>query len=252
MRTFDRVQWAMTIGSLVVITSGIALFPRVQESLADDGRPKPIGVRPTAEHVRDAIAASPDDAVPDTRAENRTSVRSKSGACCFAGSTIEDPHALGGFADSKNDPKPVEPGAKGKGLFLLAQPEVVVTCEESAWMRLVLVNRTDDLLRFSASDSRLAIVQEAKDEDGAWRPIEFVPSSWCGNSGHSVFLEPDHFWEFPVPRYEGERATKIRFAFDLGGGLVLTSNEFDGSVNPGQFGERRENEPGNLMDPTDG
>jgi hypothetical protein len=115
-------------------------------------------------------------------------------------------------------------------------------------MRVTLVNQTRDLLAFPASDSRLAIVQEAQDSAGTWKPIEYLPSSWCGNSHHRVFLAPNHFWTFPAPRYQGTILTKLRFAMVLADGSQLHSNVFDGSVNPEQFTVKQGHAATNVMD----
>jgi len=77
-----------------------------------------------------------------------------------------------------------------------------------------LVNTTKEQVTFSASDSRLYIVQEALDRDSKWKPIEYLPSSWCGNSYHHVFLGANEYWEFAAARYTGEFKTRLRFRLD--------------------------------------
>lgn len=119
-------------------------------------------------------------------------------------------------------------------------------------MRLLLVNGTDAEVGFAASDSRLSIIQEAKDSDGNWKAIEFLPSSWCGNSYHRVFLPAKHYWEFSAPLYTGKMRTKLRFALPISDTVTIYSNEFEGSVNSGQFGSRKEGYTSRgLMDPYD-
>ena len=160
---------------------------------------------------------------------------------CHAGSRIRDRRALGGFWGSRNFPKRINDLVKNPKpmLYLLALPD-----QESVFSgrytggTLFLVNGTNKTSRFSATDSRIGIVQEAKDKDGCWKPIEHLPSSWCGNSYHSVFLEPKDCWVFSTPRYEGSIKTALRFTLPLSGGKVIHSNEFEGSVNPGQFARR--------------
>ena len=124
-----------------------------------------------------------------------------------------------------------------------------MTFAKEPGMRVVLVNQTPDLLTFRASDSHLPIIQEAQDADGAWKPVEYLPSSWCGNSYHRVFLKPAHFWAFAAPRYKGTLKTKLRFSMKLGDGSQLYSNVFEGSVNPKQFTEKRGHQATNIMDP---
>jgi hypothetical protein len=154
---------------------------------------------------------------------------------CLAGSRV-DPKALGGFGGSENWPQEAtytHKGVQGR-LTLLALPERFVPfAEKYDGFRLLLINRTGKETAFQASDSLLSIVQEAKDPMGKWRPVEYIPSSWCGNSYHRVFLPNDRYWEFAAPRYSGPYRTKLRFV--LKGEPDLVSNEFEGSVDPAQF-----------------
>jgi hypothetical protein len=155
---------------------------------------------------------------------------------CFAGGR-GDKRDLGGFAPSNNHPKKLSQqvghvGGRDGQLELLALPESIVPiAEKYRGMRLLLVNRTPAEVGFYAADSRINLLQEAQDSEGNWKPIEYIPRSWCGNSYHHVFLPSDHFWEFIVPFYSGSMKTKMRFV--LNGKLY--SNEFEGSINPGQF-----------------
>jgi hypothetical protein len=161
---------------------------------------------------------------------------------CHAGSRIRDRRALGGFRASRNFPKRINDLVKDSKptLYLLALPdEETVFSQRYKGGTLLLVNGTNKASRFSATDSRIGIVQEAKDKDGCWKPIEHLPSSWCGNSYHGVFLEPKDCWVFSTPRYEGSIKTTLRFTLPLSVGKVIHSNEFEGSVNPGQFARRK-------------
>lgn len=104
---------------------------------------------------------------------------------CRAGSPIEDPQALGGFASSENNPRPMPSvlpaggAASEEGWYLVALPDdITVFAKDHRGMRLLLVNPTKETIPFDASDSRLSIVQEAKDERGEWQEIEYLPSSW--------------------------------------------------------------------------
>jgi len=109
------------------------------------------------------------------------------------------------------------------------------------------VNRTGGKFTFDSCDSRIPIVQEARDGSGKWRAIEDLPKSWCGNSYYGVTLPAKQFWEFTAPAYTGTFKTKLRFV--LQGEKPIYSNAFDGSVNPGQFTEKQDHEATNLMEP---
>lgn len=204
-----------------------------ESPVPSDGRPSP-----------DATAATPD-------AKNTVNVKFMVRGYCYAGSTIKDEEALGGFGRSRNMPKKIATdAAKSAGkCYLLAQPKVVTNIGKDKGMRLLLVNGTRDTVAFNACDSRLSIVQEAKDKSGKWKPIEYLPSSWCGNSYHRVMLAAGEFWEFSAPRYDGTMTTQLRFRLTEDGKTLLVSNEFDGKINPAQFSVKQPYNPENLMDP---
>src|SRR5262245_38375971 len=153
-------------------------------------------------------------------------------SCYPAGSKIEDKAAFGGFGPSDNFPRPRgdEPlGEEGK--------VALVASTDGEGLRLRLVNRTEQVVAFDACNSCLFLVQEAQTSTGEWRPVEKVPTSWCGNSYHRVFLEPDEYWEVAAPRSRGSLKTKLRFRLEATehGAAPLYSNEFEGSVNLRQF-----------------
>jgi hypothetical protein len=118
-----------------------------------------------------------------------------------------------------------------------------------------VINGADDTLFFSAQDSRLYMVVEAKDKSGEWKPIEYLPSSWCGNSYHTLFLPKDKYWKFKTPVFTGKIKTSLRirlsYGHDAASGKkeIVYSNEISGSVNAGQFSKKKEYKPGGLMDP---
>jgi hypothetical protein len=195
---------------------------------------------------------APDDMTVTAGADNTVNVKFMLRGYCHAGSTIKDDQALGGFGRSDNMPKKIwfDKQKSSSCCYLLAQPEVVTEFGGGKGMRLVLANATRNAIAFNACDSRLYIIQEAKDESGNWRPIEYLPSSWCGNSYHRVILGPGEFWSFPSPRYEGSFPTILRFHLvEQGGRSIAVSNEFEGSINPEQFSVRQPYNPGNIMDP---
>ncbi len=122
-------------------------------------------------------------------------------------------------------------------------------------MKLYVANASQDTFYFSAQDSRLYLNIQALDKSGEWKDIEYLPSSWCGNSYHSLFIPPNHSWDFVVPKYEGEFKTKLRAKLrykskrDQKESEILYSNEFKGSINPGQFWRKEPYYSSGLMDP---
>lgn len=154
----------------------------------------------------------------------------------IAGSSTPDPDAPGGFGSSNNYPR------RAKGLdftqdriSLVAEIGEGITYGEYHGIRLLLANTTGAEVWFSATDSRLNIIQEAIDTDGNWKPIETLPASWCGNSFHRVRLGAGEYWQLAAPRYFGSFATKLRFKLEIDRNTSVYSNEFEGSVNRRQF-----------------
>lgn len=181
---------------------------------------------------------SPDGHSLTKDAKNTTALQQKAAAHCAAGMRGNDPRDLGGFGSSNNLPMRItqDYATKTGACYLLAEPDVVISVQNTRHMRLTLVNATDKTLAFAASDGRLNIIQQAQDAGGNWKPIEYLPPSFCGNSYHHLHLSADAFWSFPVPRYDGPTATKLRFVLiDGQGQVLLASNEFDGSIDPKQF-----------------
>ena len=168
-----------------------------------------------------------------------------------AASPVRDSEALGGFWRSDNLPRVIDFDVPSESVILLALPDETTLYNSSySGFRVVLANATKDQLILNAADSRLRIVREALDSEGKWKPIEYLPSSWCGNSYHRVFLPPGQYWSFTAPTYSGSLPTMMRFVlYPSGDAEPLYSNEFPGSVNPEQFSVRRGHSPKSIMDP---
>ena len=121
--------------------------------------------------------------------------------------------------------------------------------------QLFISNATADTIKFNAQDSRLYMKLQAQNENGEWKDIEYLPNSWCGNSYHKIELEPKAFWSFTIPNYHGENQTKIRAELKYIDKLtpkkdkIIYSNIISGGINPGQFWNKRQYNPGGLMDP---
>jgi len=155
-----------------------------------------------------------------------------------AGSRIKDADALGGFGPCDNYPKDLagkDWGAKAMVSIIAFHDEPVAYFKHRGFA-LRVVNRTPEVVPFTACDSALSIVREAQDAGGVWREIESLPETSCGNSFHRVFLGPGQYWEFPARVYSGPMKTKLRFRLERGNGQpAIYSNEFDGQVTAAQF-----------------
>lgn len=171
-------------------------------------------------------------------------------------SAVEDDKAFGGFGRSGGLPRPITDvidAARvrpGEVQLIVRGDEPAPSPGRHSGLTAYLVNATDGEVWFMASDSRLSVVQEALDGSGAWRPVEWLPQSWCGNSYHRVRLGPSEAWRVTIPRYKGSIKTKLRLRLSRGAdGASIISNTFDGSVNPEQFNRPRHHRSRGLMDP---
>lgn len=178
---------------------------------------------------------------------------------------IPDTHRGGGWYIDDNYPQKISDNLNvpRKQLSLRVDTNRRGTMYEAYHSYAVYVlNDLDSTISFEAQDSRLYMKVQAKDEQGNWRDIEYLPSSWCGNSYHSIELPSAHYWRLETPVYEGGFKTKLRIALEFikseiredeytyakEKGIVY-SNEYNGSVNLAQFWRKTAYHPGGIMDP---
>ncbi len=123
-----------------------------------------------------------------------------------------------------------------------------------------VANMSTDTLFFEAQDSRLNMAMQAIDSTGQWRNIESLPSSWCGNSYHTLALDPNHFWTFSTPQYKGVFNTRFRLSLEYlshpnkskkEDTLRIYSNEWTGSINPSQFWRKKGYSASGIMEAYD-
>jgi hypothetical protein len=149
---------------------------------------------------------------------------------------------FGGNGTSDNMPRPL---SELKGAPPLDCLRVLALVEQDRTFddrydgfRVIVANTCPDDVVFEAQDSRLEIVHEALDAAGKWRPIEYLPRSWCGNSYHQLTLAAGSFWEFVAPRYDGDLKTKLRIRVAVGESgdqHDVYSNEFLGRIHEAQM-----------------
>jgi hypothetical protein len=99
---------------------------------------------------------------------------------------------------------------------------------------IYVFNKTTDSLKISSQDWHLFLIQEAKNQNGEWKPIEYWKYSWCGNSYLSDKLEPNGILKTESKVYNGNFETQIRFKL-LNDNKVYYSNSMVGFVNLSQF-----------------
>lgn len=177
------------------------------------------------------------------------------GGYFYAGSEFDE-EAVGGYYSSKNNSKPIRnipfTSSEELVLFLDTQSKDTIFDNYSAH-KVYLINNSNKKIKFNAQDSRLNMKVQAKDENGVWRDIEILVSSWCGNSYHDVSLDKKSYWEFKTPQYEGELKTKLRIEFtfqtDKKEVYRIYSNEYNGGVNPAQFWRLNNFVSNDIMNP---
>lgn len=178
----------------------------------------------------------------------------------YAASPSHDVYnGLGGWGGSYNDYRPItEKHRYGKKVGIAVDPD----SQEEYYggymgMAVYLFNTSKDTAFFDAQDSRLELKMQAKDEKGKWQDIEYLPSSWCGNSYHTLYLPPESYWDFVIPKFTGSFNTQIRIVgsywprFGEREKIMLKSNSFFASINPGQFSNREGYQCHGIMDPYD-
>lgn len=169
----------------------------------------------------------------------------------YAQSSIEDSTALGGFGGSDNSPKKLNDSLNfaEKGLFLKIDTTKIVTLNAkfNAY-KLYIGNKSDTMVQLDASDSRLYVIAEVFYR-GKWQAIEYLPSSWCGNSYHNVYLKQNEYWTFDVPKFGGKIKTKLRYRLMVSKDKFIYSNEIVTSFNKKQLTEKEGHTPNGLMDP---
>lgn len=144
------------------------------------------------------------------------------------------------------------------------QPGILVKTDEPArfqekykGLTAYVYNAGTDTLKIDVQDNRLYLVMQALNSRSAWQDIEYSPSSWCGNSYYNITLNPDEYWKFEIPVYDGDLPATLRLAFTWkrkwkDGGYdtkTVYSNTFSGKINPAQFWRQQGHSARNIMDP---
>lgn len=126
----------------------------------------------------------------------------------------------------KNRFKKLKNNKKDITLYLEKEAESTYT--------IYIYNNSSDSLTISNQDAQVYLIQEAKDKNREWKPIEYWIYSWCGNSYHFTKLEPNGIMKTESKVYQGDFKTTIRFKL-LNNNKVYFSNSTLGYVNLSQF-----------------
>lgn len=99
---------------------------------------------------------------------------------------------------------------------------------------LLMLNPTDSTISFKCQDWQPRMIQEAKDKEGNWKPIEYWRFSTCGNSYGTCQLKSNQKIYFMIRKYNGPFLTKLRVKY-LINDEIRYSPSYWGMINPNQF-----------------
>ncbi len=128
--------------------------------------------------------------------------------------------------------------------------------------KLCISNLSNKPVSFQAQDNRLNMKIQARNIKGDWQDIESLPNSWCGVSYHTLTLKNAYYWDFMIPKYNGDFATRLRVQLEYNNSdssdepekevytkpITIYSREFDGGVNLSQFWRGQTPAPNGILD----
>jgi hypothetical protein len=95
-------------------------------------------------------------------------------------------------------------------------------------------NKSDKNTLIQMQERQLFLIQEAKDKDGNWKPIEYWKYASCGNSYFSCELAPNETMKSETKSYFGKFKTEIRFKL-RNRNKIYFSNVLKGKIELSQF-----------------
>ncbi len=99
---------------------------------------------------------------------------------------------------------------------------------------IFILNKDTSTIEVTHQDGSIMMIQEAKDPNGAWKPIEFWLYSWCGNSYGRFVIPPNYCAVTKIPVYKGDFKTELRLKVEINSNIYY-SKPFWGSINLSQF-----------------
>lgn len=170
---------------------------------------------------------------------------------------------LRGYDSSYNFPQKIDSNTNSqtKELSIIVNPEMQDTFKNIyTGYKVYVANNSIKDIDFNTQDKRLEMNVQAQNQIGQWRDIEYLQGSFCGVSDYSIRLETNYFWTFITPKYEGELKTKLRVKLkyidptdksevkaENKREITIYSNEYDGSINLGQFWNLKEFNPNDII-----
>jgi len=99
-----------------------------------------------------------------------------------------------------------------------------------------IYNSTDSNDIENIIDYYLELIQEARDTNGVWRPINYIYRDLfsCLSTESCSTIKPNSFMVTTIPKYYGNFKTELRVKF-RNNGKIFYSNPYLGSINISQF-----------------
>ncbi|NLR95113.1 hypothetical protein [Flammeovirga agarivorans] len=99
---------------------------------------------------------------------------------------------------------------------------------------LTIQNLSKDTIGLEQIDNQLLLLQEAKDENGEWKLIEYFDYDKCGNSYWKTSLPPKQVVLVQLPRYSGNFETYLRVKLKSND-KIFYSDSIKSRINKSQF-----------------
>lgn len=93
-----------------------------------------------------------------------------------------------------------------------------------------IINQTPSAKVLIGKDRRLFAIQEAKDSNGIWRPIEQEGPYFCGDGFWAEMVYHNEYVVMLLPKYKGNFKTKLRIRLK-NNATIYVSKPFDGMIN---------------------
>jgi hypothetical protein len=97
-----------------------------------------------------------------------------------------------------------------------------------------VANATPRTKLFYGFSSGVYAIQEARDREGHWRPIERKGREWCGNGAWALKLRPHELIVFVMSKYAGDFHTLLRIRLQNGASRYVSA-PYAGTINERQF-----------------
>lgn len=119
--------------------------------------------------------------------------------------------------------------------------------EANSYFTAYLVNNSNKTAEIVRQDRSFIMIQEAKDKEGIWRPIEHWYYSGCGNSYFNpLVLTPQSYSIIAIKKYSGSFITELRLK-TFNKKKVMYSEVFHGSIDVNQFNKKGSKEDHEKM-----